>query len=207
MRNLWTIDVSLLHHTNVGSRSKRPLIAQRKTIIEVLNERNKNTISYIMYFASGLHISHICNLIDLNLTFDSFCFNHIITEQKQLSDSWFRKWLWYHWRRRAIQGAAEFKILSFSDPYEWAWSVIESLPLVTIETFDADQRSDHERWTMTTPLLSPHEQIPSISVLAGTNEGFEWERERVIENENNATANFCFCTRVLFIEPLVWASS
>ena len=37
---------------------------------------------------------------------------------------------------------------------------------------------DHERWTMTTPLLSPHERIPSISVLAATNEGFEWARER-----------------------------
>ena len=92
---------------------------------------------------------------------------------------------------------------SFSDPYEWAWSVIESLPLVAIETFDADLRSDHERWTMTTPLLSPHERIPSISVLAATNEGFEWERER----ETKLQLHKCFCTRVLFIEPLVWAAS
>ena len=86
------------------------------------------------------------------------------------------------WRRIAIPNAAEFKIFSFSDPYEWAWSVIESLPLVAIVTFDADLQSDHERWTMTTPLLSPHEQIPSISVLAATNEGFEWEKE--IEKTN-----------------------
>jgi hypothetical protein len=111
-----------------------------------LNEWNKNTISYIMYFASGLHISHICNLIDLNLTFDSFCFNHIITEQKQLSDSWFRKWLWYHWRRIAIQGAAEYKNFSFNDPYEWAWSVIESLPLVEIQTFGADLLERSKPW-------------------------------------------------------------
>ena len=81
----------------------------------------------------------------------------------------------------AIQNTAEIKIFSFSDPYEWAWSVIESLPLVTIETFDADLRSDHERWMMTTPLLSPHERIPSISVLAATNEGFEWERETKLQ--------------------------
>ena len=31
---------------------------------------------------------------------------------------------------------------------------------------------------MTTPTLSPHERIPSISVLAAMNEGFELERER-----------------------------
>ena len=30
------------------------------------------------------------------------------------------------------------KISPFSDPYEWAWSVIESLPLVAIQTFGAD---------------------------------------------------------------------
>ena len=79
-----------------------------------------------------------------------------------------------------------------------------------IKTFDTDPRGDHERWTMTTSLLSPHERIPSISVLAGTNEGFEWEREgneipslhlSVSLSDNASTQG------VLFIEPLVWASS
>ena len=153
MRNLWTIDVSLLHHTNVGFRS----------IVNI----NHPTRTLMMP-----------NLIARLINWFILSFNHINTEIKQLSDSWFRKWLWYHWRRIATQSAAEIKIFSFRDPYEWSWSVIEYLPLVTIETFDADLRSDHERWTMTTSLLSPHERIPSISVLAGTNEGFEWEREK-----------------------------
>ena len=42
---------------------------------------------------------------------------------------------------------------------------------------------------VTTPLLSPYERIPSISVLAATNEGFECERvserERERERERN----------------------
>jgi hypothetical protein len=137
------------------------------------------------------------NLITRLINWFILSFNHINTEIKQLSDSWFRKWLWYHWRRIAIQNAAEIKIFSFRDPYEWSWSVIEYLPLVTIETFgadllwrsktfDADPRSDHERWTMTTSLLSPHERVPSISVLAGTNEGFEWERERGKRNSKSS---------------------
>jgi hypothetical protein len=130
------------------------------------------------------------NLITRLINWFILSFNHINTENKQLSESWFRKWLWYHWRRIAIQNAAEIKIFSFRYPYEWSWSVIKYLPLVTIETFGADllwrskplmqiHGNDHERWTMTTSLLSPHERIPSISVLAGTSEGFEWEREKV----------------------------
>ena len=44
---------------------------------------------------------------------------------------------------------------------------------MAIETFDADLQSDHERRMVTTPLLNPHERIPSISLLAAMNEGFE----------------------------------
>ena len=69
--------------------------------------------------------------------------------------------------------------------------MIEWLPLVTIETFDADLRSDHECWIVTTPLLSPHGRIPSVSVLAATNEGFECVcvcvRERERERNEIAT--------------------
>ena len=45
---------------------------------------------------------------------------------------------------------------SFSDPYEWTWSVIE------IFTSCGDSYlwcCDHESWWRTMPLLSPHEQL------------------------------------------------
>jgi hypothetical protein len=58
------------------------------------------------------------------------------------------KWaeIWYDWHVMNAVCVGEWpskaqrnlKISPFSDPYEWAWSVIESLPLVAIQTFGAD---------------------------------------------------------------------
>ena len=66
-----------------------------------------------------------------------------------------------------------------------------------IKTFDTDPRGDHERWTMTTSLLSPHERIPSIAVLAVMNEGFEWERD----------TKFQLFSCVVCLSELLWSDN